>query len=72
MYRERRLSTLYILENIGRQTEYLIHVSFLPFISVELAGQSAVSQAFSEARKSTPDTFTARVVCHQSRIWTFV
>ena len=35
MYRERRLSTLYILENIGRQTEYLIHVSFLPFISVQ-------------------------------------
>ena len=33
--RERRLSTLYILENTGRQTEHLIHVSFLPFISVQ-------------------------------------
>ena len=30
------------------------------------------SDFYSEARKSTPDTFTARVVCRQSRIWTFV
>ena len=34
-----------------------------------VGGQSGF---YSEARKSTPDTFTARVVCRQSRIWTFV
>ena len=33
---------------------------------------SAVSQALVRREKSTPDTFTARVVCRQSRIWTFV
>ena len=35
-------------------------------------GQSAVSQALVRREKSTPDIFTARVVCRQSRIWTFV
>ena len=31
-----------------------------------------VSQALARREKSAPDTFTARVVCRQSRIWTFV
>ena len=42
------------------------------YSNARLVGQSAVSQALVRREKSTPDTFTARVVCRQSRIWTFV